>query len=102
MARGVAGECNYCPEPADPGAGCSLCLFHADWEAACNVVEDECCGMIVGQLVVNQMHAWGWAPEAIDRGLGREPGRPWAVEPAEPSQADRDEVYVGLGDFDGS
>lgn len=111
MARGVAGECNYCPEPAAPElAPCELCGFHADWEAACNLVEDEYGGSIYGWAVVNQMHAWGWAPEAIDSRLAADRARDEAADrvtafreayararEAGASQADvRDELERGI------
>jgi hypothetical protein len=49
--------CSYCPNEALPDA--TICGYHADREAACNIAEDEGNGHIHGPRVDELMREWG-------------------------------------------
>lgn len=63
--------CSYCPTSVGYTTGV-LCAFHADWECACNLVEDLCEGSIPDGLVVARMIEWGWTQAGIDAALALE------------------------------
>ena len=74
-AEAQGGKCRYCDSPVhffEDGQGGILCDFHYDWEAACNLSEDEFGGSVFGWWVRQKMAEWNWTDEQIEARLSRE------------------------------